>query len=291
MTWFFICILLWQVIRFNHFKHDVRICLFSFTQEISFKNEQLHITDICYFAVSLIYHQHVHSSRKCTGNFSLHGLGYFNTLIHWSRLTQICVGYLVHHWLRWWLVACFAPSHCVNQCWSIVTSNRRNKLSWNSARNLNIFIHENAFQSTVYRIASILYRVQCVNAPIRAVQCDKTTKNIALFFVFTSSIVVTRLYWSNQNVLCWWISLQRQWSHLIQSNQGENTRCLPVYYATVAIENSITHGLKLNIYRESYNKKVRANSCRFIISQKRFIHWRCVFVQKQPLMINKSFLF
>ena len=237
MTWFFICVLLWQVIRFNHFKHDVRICLFSSTQEISLKNEQLHIADICYFAVSLIYHQDVHSSRKCTGNFSLHDLGYFNTLIHWGRLTQICVGDLAHHWFRWWLVACFAPSHCVNQCWNIVTSNRRNKLSWNVVRNLNIFVHENAFQSTVYRIASILSRVQCFSSP-PALLWQGYTDLIKTFYVDGF------LYNGNE-------------ATLIQSNQGENTRCLPVYYATVAIENSVTRCLKLNIYRESYNNKSR----------------------------------
>ena len=25
-----------------------------------------------------------------------------------------------HHWLRWWLGACLAPSHYLNQCWLIV---------------------------------------------------------------------------------------------------------------------------------------------------------------------------
>ena len=40
---------------------------------------------------------------------------------------------LGHHWFRWWLVACSAPSHCRNQCWLTVNYILKNKLQ----RNLN----------------------------------------------------------------------------------------------------------------------------------------------------------
>ena len=38
---------------------------------------------------------------------------------HWGRVTLICVSKLGHIWFRWWLAACSAPSHYLNQCWYI----------------------------------------------------------------------------------------------------------------------------------------------------------------------------
>ena len=42
-------------------------------------------------------------------------------------------------------------------------SNLWNKIQWNLNRNLNIFIHENAFEIVVCEMPSILSRPQCVN--------------------------------------------------------------------------------------------------------------------------------
>ena len=39
----------------------------------------------------------------------------------------------------------------------------RNKLQWNVNQNYNIFIHENAFESVVYEMTSILCRPHCVS--------------------------------------------------------------------------------------------------------------------------------
>ena len=65
-----------------------------------------------------------------------------------------------HHWFRQWLVDRSAPSHYLNQCWNIVNWTIGNKLQWNSNRNSNIFIQENAFESVVCEMAAILSRPQ-----------------------------------------------------------------------------------------------------------------------------------
>ena len=41
-----------------------------------------------------------------------------------------CVSKLYHHWFRYWLVACSAPSHYLNQRWYIVNQTLRNKHRW-----------------------------------------------------------------------------------------------------------------------------------------------------------------
>ena len=46
----------------------------------------------------------------------------------------------------------------------IVDWTLRNKLQWKIDRNSNIFIHEKAFESVVWEMASILSRPQCVKA-------------------------------------------------------------------------------------------------------------------------------
>ena len=84
-------------------------------------------------------------------------------LTHWGRVTHICVIKLGHHWFRYWLVACSAPSHYLNQCWNIVNWTFRNKLQWNFNRNSNIFIQVFAFENVVRKMAFILSRPQWVN--------------------------------------------------------------------------------------------------------------------------------
>ena len=61
-------------------------------------------------------------------------------------------------WFRQCLVACSAPSHCLDQCWLIVNSTLRNKLQWNSNQNTKLFIHENAYENVVCEMAAILSR-------------------------------------------------------------------------------------------------------------------------------------
>ena len=42
-------------------------------------------------------------------------------------MTHIGVNELGHHWFRWWLGACWAPSHYMNQCWLIVILDLTNR--------------------------------------------------------------------------------------------------------------------------------------------------------------------
>ena len=67
-----------------------------------------------------------------------------------------------------------APSHYLNQCWIIVNWTLRNKLLWNSNRNSNIFIQENAFESDVCETVAILSRPQCVNASHQMSSLDQS---------------------------------------------------------------------------------------------------------------------
>ena len=65
------------------------------------------------------------------------------------------------------------PSHYLNQCWNIVNWTLRNKLQWKFNRNSNIFIHENAIESVVCEMASILSQPQCVNGCVITHPCWK----------------------------------------------------------------------------------------------------------------------
>ena len=59
-------------------------------------------------------------------------------------MPHICVTELGHHWFRYWLVSCSAPSHYLNQCWLIVNWTPGSIIEWNLNRNSIIFIQENA---------------------------------------------------------------------------------------------------------------------------------------------------
>ena len=66
-------------------------------------------------------------------------------LTHLPHVPHICVIELGQQWFRWWLVACSAPSHYLNQCWLIVNWALRNKVQLNSNQNTKFLIHKNAF--------------------------------------------------------------------------------------------------------------------------------------------------
>ena len=80
---------------------------------------------------------------------------------HWGRVMHIWVGNTGHHMFRWWLVACSAPSHYLNQCWNMVNRTTGNNIQWNSNGNQYIFIQENAFENVVCKMAAISSRPQC----------------------------------------------------------------------------------------------------------------------------------
>ena len=110
--------------------------------------------------------------KKCT----LHNKKYFvasvsnvschfvTALTHWDRVTHICVCKLTIIGSDNSLSSWTAPSHYQNQCWIIVNWTLTKELQWNFNRNSNILIQENAFESVVCEVASILSRPQCVNA-------------------------------------------------------------------------------------------------------------------------------
>ena len=86
--------------------------------------------------------------------------------LDWGRMAHICVGKLDHHWFRYLLVVCRAPSHYLNQCWNIVYWAIGNKLQWNFDRNLYIVVQESAFENVVWNISAILSRPQCIKQQI-----------------------------------------------------------------------------------------------------------------------------
>ena len=51
--------------------------------------------------------------------------------------------------------ACWAPSHCLNQCWLIVNCARRTNNQWNFDCNSNFFVEGNAFESVVCNMVAI----------------------------------------------------------------------------------------------------------------------------------------
>ena len=71
-----------------------------------------------------------------------------------------------HHSFRKYLVAGSAPRHYLNKCSNIVNWILGNKLQWNLNRNCNTFIQEEAFESVICKMVSILPRHQCVRKPI-----------------------------------------------------------------------------------------------------------------------------
>ena len=58
-------------------------------------------------------------------------LGNVHDLTHLPPMPHICVSELGHHWFRWWLVACSALSHYLNQCWFTANWTLENKFQWN----------------------------------------------------------------------------------------------------------------------------------------------------------------
>ena len=86
-------------------------------------------------------------------------------LTHLPLVAHICISESSQHWFRYWLVACMAPSHYLNQCWLIVNWTLRNKLQWNFNQNKGFFIHEveNASENIVCEMAAILSKGRWVN--------------------------------------------------------------------------------------------------------------------------------
>ena len=96
------------------------------------------IMRILYFFVSV----------RCTTNLHVHQLSHPPPPPPPPPVLHICVS--------------TAPSHYLNQCWSIVNWTPKNKLQWKRNLISSILIKEMAFESVVWEMAAILYRPQCV---------------------------------------------------------------------------------------------------------------------------------
>ena len=82
-----------------------------------------------------------------------------NLVILSPLVPYICIGELGQHWLGWWLLACSAPIHYMDQCWLTINWTLGNNLQWNCYRNSNTFIEE-TFENVVCNfpiINGILY--------------------------------------------------------------------------------------------------------------------------------------
>ena len=73
-------------------------------------------------------------------------------------MPHLCVSGWGQHWFRWWLVAYTAPSHYLNQCCVIVNWILSNTLQWKFHQNTKPFIHKNAPEHIVCKMAAILFR-------------------------------------------------------------------------------------------------------------------------------------
>ena len=111
----------------------------------------------------------------CSNNTSIH------CIIHYYCHVETTTSKLISPWCRvselgqhcfgWWLVACSAPSHYLNQYCLIANWTLRNKLQWNLNHNTKLFIHENAFKYIVCEMTTILSGWRWVNFIIWMVLC------------------------------------------------------------------------------------------------------------------------
>ena len=85
-------------------------------------------------------------------------------LIHWGRVTHICISRLAiigsnnglmpdRHQAIIWIY--------LNQCWNVVNWTLGNEFEWNLNWNIYIFIQEHAFENVFWKMASILPLPQC----------------------------------------------------------------------------------------------------------------------------------
>ena len=74
------------------------------------------------------------------------------------RVPHIHVGELVQHWFRWWLGACWAPCHYLNQCCLVVNWPLRNTIQWNSNQDTRLFIMKVHLKLSSAKTAAILFR-------------------------------------------------------------------------------------------------------------------------------------
>ena len=118
-------------------------------------------------------------------------------------MPQICVSELGHHWFRFWLVACSAPSHYLNQCWFIVDWTPGNKFQWNLHGIISFSFKKMHLKNRLPKMVAILSRWRWVNLWIPG-WCGTMFYCILLKFIIQNSSLGTRyetaLRWMPQNL-------------------------------------------------------------------------------------------
>ena len=136
-------------------------------------------------------------------------------LTHLPLLPHIGVSESGQHWFRQWLIAHLTPSHYLNQSWVIVNWTLRNKLQWKFKQSTKLFIHKNASENIVCKMADLLSRERWVNCSQRQTNylpmaLLKRIKVHQLTFVkFSSELVFLRNVLKYLN--CQWIEKQISW--------------------------------------------------------------------------------
>ena len=94
------------------------------------------------------------------------------------------------------VVTWLAPSHYLKQCWNIVNVTFGNKFQWNLNRNSYMFIHENAFENIIRKLAAILHRHQCVEQ--RQSLANLTLKGAVCFkYYVNDNVLILKLLYDN----------------------------------------------------------------------------------------------
>ena len=124
-------------------------------------------------------------------------------LTHWGGVTHICVNKMGPHWFTQWLVSWLAPRHYLNQCWNIVNWTLVNKLLWNFDLNSNIFIHENAFECVVCKMAAILAQNKPAyrNHGYESTAVYSTRYSVPVFVPQARLIITQSIFYNSYNII------------------------------------------------------------------------------------------
>ena len=133
----------------NHQPHD---CLLNrLFERTSKKTSNLCVTGLCA------------GNSPGTGEFPAQTASNAENVSIWWR-HHVCVSDLGQHYFRYWLFP--YSGNYLDQCWSVVDTNLRNKFKWNIKRNSYTSIEENTFENVVCEMATILSRSQWVNVAV-----------------------------------------------------------------------------------------------------------------------------
>ena len=117
--------------------------------------------------------------------------GWHPAIIHWGRVTHICVSQLITVVSgNGLIVARPAPSHYLKQWLNVVIWTCEKKFQWNLNRNLYIFIHENAFENVVWKMAAILSWPQCFKSNLSDRHCIPHELSCRVMNVYEAGVTI-----------------------------------------------------------------------------------------------------